>query len=263
MPFSNPIVAGNTLVRDAIQSEGFVTGVTGWSIQRNGNAEFNDVAIRGTVEISGAGGTLRLIVDILGQPQIEFITSGGDNYRINADVDSFNFGFNNLAGRSSIHIVKNEGIAFRSSQTGAPSVLFDDNTGRIKAGSFSPWTEENWSAPTYTTPAGVAFANLTNYEPGGYKIFPDGLVHLKGAIARSAATGDDLVVFTLPAKYRPAARRAIPVASLANLANTQAGCHIRIYEAGHATVPGAVSLFGFSATNPTAFSLDGCTFNLI
>lgn len=46
--FRNSILgADGTLVRQQMQSEGFVTGVTGWLLERNGNAEFNNVLIRG------------------------------------------------------------------------------------------------------------------------------------------------------------------------------------------------------------------------
>lgn len=58
MTFRNSILAGTTLVRNAIQSEGFVSGSVGWRITRDGNAEFNDGTFRGTVTItnpSGAG----------------------------------------------------------------------------------------------------------------------------------------------------------------------------------------------------------------
>lgn len=47
--FSNPIIGGGgSLVYPSIHSPGFETGVTGWSIDKNGDAEFNDVTIRGT-----------------------------------------------------------------------------------------------------------------------------------------------------------------------------------------------------------------------
>jgi hypothetical protein len=48
--FRNPILGagGSTLLRPAIQSPNFVHGVSGWSINRAGNAEFNDLTIRGT-----------------------------------------------------------------------------------------------------------------------------------------------------------------------------------------------------------------------
>jgi hypothetical protein len=46
---SNPILGGNTLIRDAIQSRNFQAGVAGWQIATTGNAEFNSAVIRGTL----------------------------------------------------------------------------------------------------------------------------------------------------------------------------------------------------------------------
>lgn len=48
--------AGNqgTILLAALKSLNFVTGVSGWRIQRNGNAEFNNVTIRGGVIVSGS-----------------------------------------------------------------------------------------------------------------------------------------------------------------------------------------------------------------
>lgn len=43
MAFGNPIVAGTALVRPAIKSPNFVSGVSGWSINRDGTAEFGSV----------------------------------------------------------------------------------------------------------------------------------------------------------------------------------------------------------------------------
>jgi hypothetical protein len=46
--FSNPVFGGNgTLIRPAAQSPNYVTGVSGWSIMRDGSAEFNNLVIRG------------------------------------------------------------------------------------------------------------------------------------------------------------------------------------------------------------------------
>jgi hypothetical protein len=47
MPFKNPIVSGTALTRNAINSPGYTPGVTGWSINRDGSAEFGNVVIRG------------------------------------------------------------------------------------------------------------------------------------------------------------------------------------------------------------------------
>jgi hypothetical protein len=53
MPFSNPIVAGETLVRTAIQSEGFVLDTTGWRIERDGDASFTSARITNGVYAFG------------------------------------------------------------------------------------------------------------------------------------------------------------------------------------------------------------------
>ena len=56
MPFSNPIIGGGgALIRDSIQSPDYVAGTTGWAIKRDGSAEFNDVAIRGSLNTGAAG----------------------------------------------------------------------------------------------------------------------------------------------------------------------------------------------------------------
>lgn len=45
--FANAVLKGVTLVRNALQSQGFITGVQGFNLQRNGDAEFNNAVIRG------------------------------------------------------------------------------------------------------------------------------------------------------------------------------------------------------------------------
>jgi hypothetical protein len=66
MTFRNDILAGNTLVREAIQSENYQAGVSGWQIAADGSAEFSDVVLRGdgvgdTVEIGPDDGSQVLI----------------------------------------------------------------------------------------------------------------------------------------------------------------------------------------------------------
>jgi len=51
MPFSNEIAAGNgAIVRNWLQSQNFVTGVSGWRISKNGDAEFSNGTFRGSIE---------------------------------------------------------------------------------------------------------------------------------------------------------------------------------------------------------------------
>lgn len=56
MPFTNPFLAGLTLVREAIRSPNYVPGVSGWSINKDGSAEFSDMNARGTI-VAGVDGT--------------------------------------------------------------------------------------------------------------------------------------------------------------------------------------------------------------
>jgi hypothetical protein len=59
--FASAVVGGaSNLIRKAIRSPNYVTGVSGWSINKDGSAEFADLTIRGTYsgtdyEISSAG----------------------------------------------------------------------------------------------------------------------------------------------------------------------------------------------------------------
>lgn len=63
MPFSNPVVGRNVLIREAIESPDFVTGSAGWRIARDGSAEFNDVVVRGELDVtSGDGSYVRALL---------------------------------------------------------------------------------------------------------------------------------------------------------------------------------------------------------
>jgi hypothetical protein len=53
LQFQDELAGGIVLVRPALRSPDFVTGVSGWSINIDGSAEFNDVIIRGGVTIGG------------------------------------------------------------------------------------------------------------------------------------------------------------------------------------------------------------------
>lgn len=57
MPFTNPLVAGTTLIRSAIKSPDYVAGTSGWQISKDGSAEFNDVTVRGALVSIGDNGS--------------------------------------------------------------------------------------------------------------------------------------------------------------------------------------------------------------
>lgn len=56
MPFGNPAIGGQILVRPAIQSPDYVPGTSGWRIARDGSAEFNNLNLRGTGLFGTPGG---------------------------------------------------------------------------------------------------------------------------------------------------------------------------------------------------------------
>jgi len=62
MPFSDPVVGGTKLIRPAIQSPNYVATTTGWTINQDGSAEFNNITVRGTV-VLGTGTTNVIILD--------------------------------------------------------------------------------------------------------------------------------------------------------------------------------------------------------
>ena len=58
MQFGNPILGGaGALVRQSIHSPDYVPGVSGWTINKDGSAEFNDVTLRGDLHIIGDDGS--------------------------------------------------------------------------------------------------------------------------------------------------------------------------------------------------------------
>lgn len=85
MAFSDPIVAGVTLVRTAIQSANYVPGVSGWAIFQNGDSEFNDGTFRGDLLVGDAAdGFIHITNDPTFGPIIEFIDTGGEVWRLRA-----------------------------------------------------------------------------------------------------------------------------------------------------------------------------------
>lgn len=100
--FDNPTFAGTVLVKEAIQSQNFETGVAGWKLEANGDAELNSVVIRGelesnnyvagvsgwklsqngdaefnSIEIRSTGTGTPVTIGDDDEPQIVLLTSGG------------------------------------------------------------------------------------------------------------------------------------------------------------------------------------------
>lgn len=78
MSFQNPITGGGgELILDNIHSRGYSAGSSGWSIKRDGTAEFNDATIRGTLDSANiVGGDILIGPD--NKPQVHI--HSGTNY---------------------------------------------------------------------------------------------------------------------------------------------------------------------------------------
>lgn len=83
MPWRNPIVAGEELALNSIRSPDFVTTVSGWTINRDGSAEFNDVLIRGSLDVNGNvifRGDNVLIVEDPDNPPLPLLAIAADEF---------------------------------------------------------------------------------------------------------------------------------------------------------------------------------------
>lgn len=59
--FSDPILTGDgSLIRDSAHSPDYVPGMAGWSINQDGSAEFNAVALRGSMEARRGNAAIRM-----------------------------------------------------------------------------------------------------------------------------------------------------------------------------------------------------------
>lgn len=90
MAFENSILAGKKLVREAIQSPNYVTGVSGWTINKDGSAEFSNLTARGNITAeslsTGVAPNARVVIDSIpaGFPTVEFFT--GDPSEVDEGV---------------------------------------------------------------------------------------------------------------------------------------------------------------------------------
>lgn len=76
MPFGDPILGGNTLIRDAIQSGNYVLNTSGWAINVDGTAQFFNVTIIGNdLKVIGSNGSLVEILSSAGGTQAEVLLS--------------------------------------------------------------------------------------------------------------------------------------------------------------------------------------------
>jgi hypothetical protein len=123
MAFTNPIIGGgNALIRTEIKSPDSVTGVSGWSIKKDGSAEFNDVNVRGSLLLPGDDNSYVEIDTISGIPYISFMPentgNSSDDYKLAAAINAF---------RNSIGVSDRLGLGINSPMYSGPFVNNNSN----------------------------------------------------------------------------------------------------------------------------------------
>lgn len=178
--FENPLTAGTVLVREQIQSQNYAEGSAGWVIKANGDAEFNDVVIRGGTVVSG----LALYYD--GTPAL-----GNLIMSISATAGTDEFGNAYLAGigvygdENQITVLAASG-AFAQLRASAPSGIADE------------------SAPGLVLALDPSEGDL---EPGSVTVFDDTFTH--GIYLRTPSPvadpdgveGDDYAAIRMTGRY--------------------------------------------------------------
>lgn len=240
MPFNNPIVAGETLVIPGVESDGYATGIDGWRIARDGTAEFNEVTVRGDVEIqdflrivgSDPDATIELGVTG-GTPVIDITSNDGTRFRfISSTSDSLVVGPTSDPN-SRLIFVDGEGIALRSSVTGGVSILFDDDDGFLKRGTYSPWTESGWTNVSLQNSWNTT--GVTAFDDPSFKRNIDGRLWMRGAMNNGTKT-DGTLLFTLPTGHRPAMLKQLrcsgDVAGTSPVIQVNTNGEVRVYQMG-------------------------------
>jgi hypothetical protein len=203
--FSDPIVAGTELIRDAIHSAGYVAGVSGWTINKDGTAEFSNLTARGSMEVTGAPQKRIKVYVKGGIPVIEFRDDDGDIYEIAGYGTANALAFH--AGEEATFITemaldKDGTWRVNSADSTSPTngIFFEHGSGYLK--SRIGVAAETWHAVSYLngwTDWGAPHSSVA------YRLMPDGTVMLRG-VAKGGTQTDGTAVFSaLPAGYRPTA----------------------------------------------------------
>jgi len=205
--FEQQIVAGTTLIREAIQSQNFAAGVSGWIIEASGNAEFNSITVRGRFVV-GSETSQYIAMEISPifpfRPTITLSTGAGPGVEqfpatiITSDPASTQLTLI-LNAPAAVGALDQPQI-YLSSEAGIPGVISlvaGEITfqGGVVTTAVPILLEQAWSAiPLAGTWGDLAGARANYFKDSS------GRVQLRGIVVGGAGPG----IGTLPAGYRPA-----------------------------------------------------------
>lgn len=160
MTFTNPIIGGTKLIRQAINSPDFQAGVSGWSINKDGTAEFNDAEIRGSLEAGGGNVTVNSFGVHVADPNV------GVQFDVNSGAG---FQGRKLPDNGSLSQLQAGGSLFLRPQTPSPVNGVVSTSGQVVAKYFTSGGVENpWfqiAAPAFSGKSGPIinmFAQASN-----------------------------------------------------------------------------------------------------
>lgn len=253
VPFNNDVVGGTTLVRPSIHSPNYVAGVSGWSINYDGSAEFNNVVVRGAFEVDGVPQRrVKIYTDALGFPVIEFRDAAGGLYTMVAfdGVSALSI----FAGTTNTEISE---LAFETSGR----IRFSGATYGVvyvgKLGDSIGYLTTDLPGGITESWHGLAYSNGWSdfgapYNSGAYRLTAIGMVQLRGLI-KGGTGADGTIIATLPNPYRPLGQVIISVGG--GTPNKSNGILI--------TTGGDVKIYGVAAAPGDGVSLESCSFPVI
>lgn len=238
MSFGNDIIGGGgELVRERMRSRNYVAGVSGWQIERDGTAEFNDTTIRGDLTVTDPDGSQvhifdedpgdGAVIDLLpaaatpspvagrlstgyttngASHTVPFILLNGPKYSTQTDDAPTLIAIGRDSGDTddrALNLLNTDSIGLFASVF----ILLDSplisvvSGGKIKRGDITaPSLQNSW----------VDFGS--NFQAAGYIELPDHTGMLTGVIKDGTTTSGTLL-FTLPTGLRPADHHVFLVAA--------------------------------------------------
>lgn len=248
MAFQNSILAGGTLVREFIQSEGYMSGSVGWQIARDGSAEFNSVVLRGAWFVINGSKTLAGFVSANG-PTLSWDDNGNVFHGYVKNGALWLRSMDQDGNQVLLALVNDQGLAMVSDKVGLNrrGVLVDKDDGFIKSGSLQDdgtWTESGWNNLTLLN------SYTAHSETPQYKMMPDGTVMLRGSLLNGTTT-DGIQIASLPAGFRPAQTHRYVTAEQGTALDYR---HIEVYSTG--------AIHAWHVTGSSSICLDGIRFEL-
>lgn len=150
MAFTNPILAGEALLRTGMRSDNYLAGVRGWRIASNGAAEFDNVGLRGNLWV----------------PSITL--NGQDlNTRLNAMPQgciAWMSGFPSVSTTSSAVIMTTQASVVSGRWYEINLVSITPDQGNVKATEFHIKYTTDGSAPTGSSPALAISLRVSQFE---------------------------------------------------------------------------------------------------